>query len=101
MLRDPASVEVLQLLSCSCKKSKRLTGACLCKSHGLKCADLCNCTNCENCNKDQLSDTSDEKFNSEKESETELCFPNEFWLLRWKQSKQESCSVLNLLSNDI
>ena len=48
MLRPPAPEEVLNLISCNCKKSKCQSNLCVCQNHGLKCTDLCNCSNCEN-----------------------------------------------------
>ena len=51
MLLPPAP-EVLQLISCNCKKSMCKTAACICVSYGLPCTDLCRCTgdteSCEN-----------------------------------------------------
>ena len=45
-------IQVLQLISCNCKKSKCIAGACNCRSHGLPCTDLCGCPSdddgCEN-----------------------------------------------------
>ena len=48
MLLPPAPEQVLQLISCGCKKSGCKTRACVCKSHGLPCTDLCHCISCEN-----------------------------------------------------
>ena len=59
MLRDPAPAEVLQLLSCNCKKNKCSDGTYICHSHGLKCSDLCNCTDCDNCKEVAESDNDD------------------------------------------
>ena len=51
MLRKPAPDDILQLLSCNCRKSKCKTQACVCVSHGLQCTDLCGCADvCENVN---------------------------------------------------
>lgn len=60
MLKDPPPAEVLQLLSCGCKKSKCMTGSCICRSHGLKCSDLCSCQDCNNSLEEASEDESDE-----------------------------------------
>lgn len=73
MLRDPAPAEVLQLLSCNCKKNKCIDGTCLCYSHGLKCSDLCNCTGCSNTNNEDSTDSDDESvFDSDDDLEDEI-----------------------------
>ena len=54
MLRSPAPDEILELVSCTCAKTKCSTQACVCKNNGLKCTDLCGCKNCEN--RDNLDD---------------------------------------------
>lgn len=64
MLLPPAPEQVLQMITCACKK-KCVTRVCSCSSHGLSCTDLCNCKNCENREKnkefvDSESDSDDE-----------------------------------------
>ena len=60
MLRKPAPDEVLDLISCSCKKSCK-TNSCLCKSHGVECSDLCGCDDeCENKDDGESNDDVDE-----------------------------------------
>ena len=39
---------VLELVSCSCKKSKCVGGNCSCKTANLVCTDLCQCNECDN-----------------------------------------------------
>ena len=58
ILRDPAPPEVLQLISCGCKKSKCSSRTCMCVSHGLVCTDLCSCNDCENCSHQDDDDSS-------------------------------------------
>ena len=48
MLRKPVPEEIIELISCSCRKSKCDTNHCVCRSHSLKCTDLCSCNECEN-----------------------------------------------------
>ena len=48
MLRKPAPVQILELISCNCRRSKCKTQGCLCRAHALQCTDLCGCGNCEN-----------------------------------------------------
>ncbi|XP_047132181.1 uncharacterized protein LOC124811086 [Hydra vulgaris] len=50
MLIPPAPEDVLQLISCACKKSKCETRVCICRLHGLSCTELCGCSYCENKN---------------------------------------------------
>jgi len=48
MLLLLAPEQVLQLISCGCKKFGCITRGCVCRMHGLPCTDLCNCVSCEN-----------------------------------------------------
>ena len=81
MLRDPAPTEVLALLSCACKKSKCSSNACICRSHGLKCSELCRCCDeCQNTKRgtqDESSeeDSSDEDISDGSVSYTHLTLP--------------------------
>ena len=55
MLLPIAPPNVLDLISCNCSKTMCRTQACVCRSHCLKCTDLCGCAEpCENI--DVLSD---------------------------------------------
>ena len=67
MLRKPVPDELIQLISCSCRKSKCLGNQCVCRSHGLPCTELCNRDSCES----QSEDTSDDAFD-ENEDEVEI-----------------------------
>ena len=65
MLRDPAPAEVLQLLSCNCKKSKCSNRMCICFSHGLNCSDLCDCSEeCVNVKDNEIDSSSDSSSDS-------------------------------------
>ena len=77
MLRKPAPDEILELINCNCRKSKCSTQACLCKTHGLKCTDLCGCGICENADNEnddceQSDDDSDGSFASDSDSSAEM-----------------------------
>ena len=76
MLRKLVPDELIELISCSCRKSKCLGNQCVCRSHGLPCTDLYNCDYCENKieymwyvfdeNEDEVEITEDElKYESE------------------------------------
>jgi hypothetical protein len=67
MLLPVAPADVLELISCNCVKSMCRTQACVCRSHGLKCTDLCGCgESCENA-VNITSDTDSENDSSEDE----------------------------------
>ena len=78
MLRKPVPNELIQLISCSCRKSKCLGKQCICRSHGLPCTDLCNCDSSEN----QSEDTSDDVFDRTEDdfeiTEYELEYESEY-----------------------
>jgi len=67
MLLLLAPEQVLQLISCGCKKSGCITRGCVCRMHGLPCTDLCNCVSCEN-KKDIDHDRSDDDESLDDES---------------------------------
>ena len=48
MTQKPAPDSILDLVACNCKKNRCCTENCVCVSHGLKCTDICGCSNCEN-----------------------------------------------------
>eukprot|EP00112_Aurelia_sp_Birch-Aquarium-sp1_P026953 Seg990.4 transcript_id=Seg990.4/GoldUCD/mRNA.D3Y31 product="Protein tesmin/TSO1-like CXC 4" protein_id=Seg990.4/GoldUCD/D3Y31 len=48
MTQKPAPDSILEMVSCSCKRSKCHSESCNCFAHGLKCTDMCNCSQCEN-----------------------------------------------------
>ena len=48
MTQNPAPDSILEMVSCSCKRSKCHSASCSCFAHGLKCTDMCNCSQCEN-----------------------------------------------------
>ena len=48
MEKNPAPVEFLQFVMCSCKKTKCTPGQCQYYAAKLKCIDLCSCAKCEN-----------------------------------------------------
>ena len=67
MLLPVAPADVLELISCNCSKSLCRTQACVCRSHGLECTDLCGCgESCENA-VNNISDTDSENDSSEDE----------------------------------
>ena len=72
MLRNPVADEVMELVSCSCRKSKYCTNQCLCKSHGLKCTDLCSCNECENGDSDNEDDYSPDEENDDDAEEDDV-----------------------------
>ena len=45
---SPAPDSILELVNCSCKKTKCATTKCTCKTNKLPCTDLCKCLDCEN-----------------------------------------------------
>ena len=49
-LNRPAPDEILEFISCNCKKSKCATNDCQCKSVSLDCIDMCKCDGCPNGN---------------------------------------------------
>ena len=52
----PAPQAVLDLVKCSCKKTRCTTNRCKCRKNGLNCTDLCSCCeDCESC--DNSADT--------------------------------------------
>ena len=78
MLRKPAPDEILELINFNCRKSKCSTQACLCKTHVLKCTDLCGCGICENADNENDDceqsddDKSDGSFASDSDSSAEM-----------------------------
>ena len=48
MLRNPIPDDLIEFISCNCKKSKCMNKQCICISHGLNCTDMCNCNDCDN-----------------------------------------------------
>ena len=48
MTLPPAPQSIMELLRCSCKKTKCALRKCSCFANNLNCTDLCSCTNCEN-----------------------------------------------------
>ena len=54
MLWKPAPDELIELISCSCCKSKYLGNQCVCRSHGLPCTNFCNSDSCENQSEDAI-----------------------------------------------
>ena len=63
MENNAAPEEMLEFITCACKKSKCITGKCQCHAVNLKCTVLCLCSSCENkvmhgiLNEDHGSDT--------------------------------------------
>ena len=73
MLRNPIPEELMDLIACSCKKTMCATNQCICRSHKLKCTDLCTCKNeCEN--KQQEDDLVNEDGNGEITDEDDVDF---------------------------
>ena len=79
ILLPPAPDDVLQLVSCNCKKSACKKGNCNCLSFKLQCTDLCGCGDvCQNRENDQddSDDDSDDDENDfdddEHDDETEF-----------------------------
>ncbi len=48
MTKNPAPDSILELIACKCKKSKCVSQSCTFLSDGLKCTDVCDCTDCSN-----------------------------------------------------
>jgi hypothetical protein len=67
MLKKPAPDEILNLISCSCKKSKCKTKVCICLQHRVDCTDLCDCLKCEN-----SSSNSSSEYDSDDDSLSEF-----------------------------
>ena len=67
MLRKLVPGELIELISCSCRRSKCLGNRYVYRSPGLLCTNLCNCGSCEN----QSEDTCDGVFD-ENEDEVEI-----------------------------
>ena len=68
MTNSPAPEEILELVTCNCKKSNCATNACPCFVVNLKCVDLCNCKSCQN---SEFDDEGESEFDSDDESEDE------------------------------
>ena len=73
MLLPVAPADVLDLISCNCSRSMCRTQACVCRSHGLECTDLCGCgDSCENAvvvtSDDDDDDDDDDIDNDENDS---------------------------------
>ena len=56
MTCKPAPEEILELISCTCKKCDQ---SCTYAQHKLSCTDACKCSHCENISEDILFDDSD------------------------------------------
>ena len=71
MLLPPAQDEVLQLVSCGCKKTSCERQSCLCFAHGIPCTDLCGCGElCQNkADSESTVDSDDSESDSESDSE--------------------------------
>ena len=70
IILPPAPDEVLQLISCNCKKSACRGGNCNCRGYNLPCTDLCGCgENCENQKDLSDSDSSSEESDVEETSD--------------------------------
>ena len=78
MLRKPVPDELIQLISCSCRKSKCLGNQCVCRSHELPCTELCNCDSCENQSEDTSDDVFDENENEVEITKDELEYESEY-----------------------
>ena len=62
---NPAPDEILQMISCHCKKKSCLTDRCQCKKSNLLCTDLCGCFECSN------QEIMDKDFDGESSAEDE------------------------------
>lgn len=72
MLLPIAPPDVVNMISCSCKKSKCSTHSCVCFTHGLKCTDLCGCIE-ETCeNNAHQQDNEEDETDDEVDNEDEL-----------------------------
>ena len=67
MSGDPAPTTVLELLSCSCKRSCQLT-TCSCLANGLKCTDVCKLLDCAN----RFEDSIEEFVSDDSEEDEEI-----------------------------
>ena len=61
MEKNPALDEILQLVMCSCKKTKCTSELCQCYAIQLKCINLCSCARCENMDGDYDNDEESEE----------------------------------------
>eukprot|EP00794_Sanderia_malayensis_P002342 gene2342-2695_t len=77
MTKSPAPDSILELVSCNCKKAKCATQNCVCVSHGLKCTDMCGCTNCNNDLEEEDDDVSDSEDDAAEEHNDEDCESSE------------------------
>ena len=75
-LNRPAPDEILEFISCNCKKSKCATKACQCKSVSLDCTDMCKCDGCLNGNAVDDNST-DETSSSDSSDSSESEFEND------------------------
>ena len=48
MLRQPIPDELVEFMSCNCKKTSCANNQCICVAHGLRCTDFCTCVGCCN-----------------------------------------------------
>ena len=67
-LQLPAPQSVLQLVKCSCSKSRCQSAKCSCQKAGLNCTDICGCSNAGDICENQMRDAQNEE---EKEEEFE------------------------------
>eukprot|EP00794_Sanderia_malayensis_P014792 gene14792-16327_t len=77
MTKSPAPDSILELVSCNCKKAKCAMQNCVCVSHGLKCTDMCGCTNCNNDLEEEDDDVSDSEDDAAEEHNDEDCESSE------------------------
>ena len=47
MLLPPAPPQILEQISCGCKKGCK-TRSCSCRAHGISCTEFCRCKGCTN-----------------------------------------------------
>ena len=67
MSQKPAPDTLLEFLSCGCKKSGCQNNMCICIANGLKCTDICSCTDCTNCLPDEDDENGSDAFDSDAE----------------------------------
>ena len=70
MTQKPVPDSILDPVSCNCKKNKCRTENCVCVSHGLKCTDICGCSNCEN---EEMDDDETDEDGFEEASKDDEC----------------------------
>ena len=70
-INKPAPEEILEFVSCSCKKSKCTTNNCQCRAIELQCTDLCGCCQCNNFDDSNESEEEDIYYDNDEYSDSD------------------------------